>query len=76
MLWLSRNFKSLVGISLQGPCTPSGGFYVLFDEAHEAAAGSQKDEDEETKRYSYYSLLIVALLGLHLWVTLLPLLHK
>eukprot|EP01035_Chromulina_nebulosa_P017207 gene17207-22728_t len=42
--------KPLVGVSIQGPCQASGGFYVLYDEIAENAAAQGKDEDDDRNR--------------------------
>jgi len=39
--------RPLIGIATQGPCVPSGGFYVLFDEVAETIAANAKDEEED-----------------------------
>lgn len=35
-----------VSESVKSPCTPCGGFYVLFDEASEAAAEEKSREED------------------------------
>lgn len=45
-----ENFKSLVGIGSQSPCAPSGGFYVLYDEAYESECGKEEDEEQRRKK--------------------------
>jgi len=42
---LPENAKNL-GTSPSGPCYPVGGFYVLYDEAQEAADAAKEDEEE------------------------------
>lgn len=45
---LPEGAKTL-GISPSGPCYPVGGFYVLYDEAQEAADAAAKDDEEDSR---------------------------
>jgi len=42
-----RGSKPLVGSDQRPPCVPTGGFYVLYDEAAEEAR--EREEEEEAK---------------------------
>ena len=39
--------RPLVGVSTQGPCVASGGFYVLYDETAEANSIITKEEEDD-----------------------------
>ena len=45
---LPENAKTL-GIAPSGPCYPVGGFYVLYDEAQEAADAAAKEDEDDSR---------------------------